>query len=166
MPQPHRIVREGIIAGLIGATAVAVWFLIVDTITRRPFYTPAMLGNLVASLFDRQAHTGVHFLPVAGYTVVHYALFALAGVAVALVIHRAEREPTILALLLILFVAFEVGFYGLVAILSQFSILGSLAWYQVMVGNLLAAVLMGSYVWRAHPALTQQFANALDGQEH
>jgi hypothetical protein len=117
-------------------------------------------------VFDRQAHTGIGFFPVAGYTLLHYALFVLAGIIVTLIIHRAEREPTILALLLILFVAFEVGFYGLVAVLSQFAAFGSLAWYQVMVGNLLAAVLMGNYLWRTHPALTQQFARALDGAEH
>ena len=44
--QLTRILREGFIAGLIGAGAVALWFLIVDTIAGRPFFTPAMLGSL------------------------------------------------------------------------------------------------------------------------
>ena len=44
--QLSRILREGFIAGLIGAGAVALWFLIVDMIAGRPFFTPAMLGSL------------------------------------------------------------------------------------------------------------------------
>src|SRR5207237_708962 len=43
--QVSRILREGFIAGLIGAGAVALWFLIVDVIAGRPFFTPAMLGS-------------------------------------------------------------------------------------------------------------------------
>src|SRR5881397_485376 len=45
--QLTRILREGFIAGLIGAAAVALWFLIVDVIAGRPFFTPAMLGSAV-----------------------------------------------------------------------------------------------------------------------
>ncbi|PYO75233.1 MAG: hypothetical protein DMD64_01075, partial [Gemmatimonadetes bacterium] len=43
----NRILREGFIAGCIGAAAVAVWFLIVDSINGQPLYTPAMLGSAV-----------------------------------------------------------------------------------------------------------------------
>ena len=42
-----RVLREGFWAGCIGAAAVAVWFLIVDTVNGRPFFTPAMLGSAV-----------------------------------------------------------------------------------------------------------------------
>ena len=45
--QLNRILREGFIAGCIGAAAVAVWFLVVDTVNGRPFFTPAMLGSAV-----------------------------------------------------------------------------------------------------------------------
>ena len=43
----NRILREGFIAGCIGAASVAVWFLIVDTINGQPLFTPAMLGSAV-----------------------------------------------------------------------------------------------------------------------
>ena len=36
--------RDGIIAGLIGAAIVAVWFLIYDAARGYPFRTPALLG--------------------------------------------------------------------------------------------------------------------------
>ena len=48
--RPHNFLREGIITGFIGATAIAVWFLIVDTIAGHPFYTPIFLGKGVVSI--------------------------------------------------------------------------------------------------------------------
>ena len=38
------IAREGFLDGVIGAAAVAIWFLILDTLAGQPFYTPAVLG--------------------------------------------------------------------------------------------------------------------------
>ena len=47
--ESHSPMREGGIAGIIGAASVALWFLIVDSIAGRPLFTPAILG---ASVFD------------------------------------------------------------------------------------------------------------------
>src|SRR3954471_16249644 len=47
--ESHSPTREGTLAGIIGAASVALWFLIVDSIAGRPFFTPAILG---ASVFD------------------------------------------------------------------------------------------------------------------
>ncbi len=41
---------EGIVAGIIGAATIAIWVLILDTISGRPLYTPSLL---VAALFGR-----------------------------------------------------------------------------------------------------------------
>ena len=45
---PMTVYLEGIRAGLVGASIIALWFLIVDTIAGRPLYTPTVLG---AALF-------------------------------------------------------------------------------------------------------------------
>jgi hypothetical protein len=37
-----RLPQEGIVAGVIGAATVAIWFLILDTLKGRPFYTPTV----------------------------------------------------------------------------------------------------------------------------
>ena len=42
MASHSRYLREGVIAGLIGAALVAVWFLIYDAASGRPFRTPAL----------------------------------------------------------------------------------------------------------------------------
>ena len=47
-----RVYQDGIIAGILGALAVALWFLIFDSARGRPFYTPSILGT---ALFGRGA---------------------------------------------------------------------------------------------------------------
>ena len=165
----HSVLREGIIAGVIGATGVAVWFLIVDTIGGRPLFTPATLGRALFSVLGPVPTDGGSYvldataLHVFGYTVFHYAAFIAVGMLAVYVVHVAETEPSILIGFVILFVAFEIAFHALVAVLQETTVLGALAWYQVMAGNLIAAVMMGTYLWRTHPALKEEFAHAVDG---
>ena len=40
-----QLLREGLIAGILGAATIAVWFLIVDSVRGQPFYTPSILGT-------------------------------------------------------------------------------------------------------------------------
>lgn len=161
---PH-VVREGIIAGVIGATGVAIWFLIIDSIAQRPFFTPGLLGTALLSVFDRTTSSMPESFAftVIMYTVFHYIAFCIAGLIGSVVVHAAERTPSILGGFFILFIAFEIGFHGLVAILQETTILGVLAWYQIMIGNLIAASLMGGYLWRVHPELSAEVRHALDG---
>jgi hypothetical protein len=158
--QRHSIVREGLIAGAIGATAVAVWFFVVDLIGGRPLFTPTVLGEGLLSVFGSTPETNT--VNVIAYTIFHYAAFALVGIIAAVLVHAGERRPSVLAGSMILFVAIELGFYGMVALLQE-TVLGNFAWYQILAGNLLAAVLMGTYLWRAHPALRENLVQALEG---
>lgn len=158
--QTHSVVREGVVAGVLGATAVAVWFFVVDLIGGRPLFTPGTLGEGLLSVFGRSPETQA--MNVIAYTIFHYAVFILVGIIAVILVHAGERMPSVLAGAMILFVAFELGFYGLVALLQE-SVLGSLAWYQIMAGNLLAAALMGTYLWRGHPAMRDGLVRALEG---
>lgn len=157
-------VREGVIAGLLGATSIAIWFLIVDIVAGRPFYTPSVLGIGLLSVFGPRGDEGM-VAQVIAYTIFHYGMFLGIGMLVSYIVHRAEKDDTVLAVALILFVALEVGFYGLVAVLSQSRQLGNLAWYQVLAGNLIAALSMGTYIWRTHPELRRELQHALVGDE-
>jgi len=156
----HGIVREGVIAGVLGATAVAVWFFGVDLIGGRPLFTPNVLGEGLLSVFGRSPEPRV--VNIIAYTIFHYAAFTLVGMLAVVLVHQGERMPSVLAGSMILFVAIELGFYGLVALLQE-TVLGNLAWYQILAGNLLAAVLMGTYLWRTHPAMREGLVRALEG---
>jgi hypothetical protein len=159
----HNVFREGFIAGVIGATSVALWFLFVDLVAAHPFYTPEVLGRSLLSVLgpDRGDST---MMVVSIYTIFHYAAFILSGIIATAIIHAGRQQSAVLAGALILFVAFELGFYGLTALLSE-SALGSLAWYQIGAANLIATLLMGAYLWRIHPSLGRRLDFALGGRE-
>ncbi len=158
------LIREGVFAGILGAVGVAIWFLLVDTISGRPFYTPALLGEGLLSLFGDRRSDGF-FNYAAVYTIFHFTAFIIVGIIATAIVRWGEREPAVLAGALILFVAIQVAFYGFTALLSQSDRIGQLAWYQVGVANLIAAVLMGVYLWRAHPAVGKRMDFALGGGE-
>jgi hypothetical protein len=158
----HTIARDGIVAGILGATAVALWFLGLDIIYRHAFATPEALGRGLLRILGPQGSEGSAVFVIV-YTIFHFAAFILAGLLVAVIVHFAEREPGVLAGAMMLFVAFEIGFYALSSALSESPMFGALGWAQVATGNLVAAIVMGTYMWRTHPGLGRELKHALDG---
>ena len=162
--RPRSVFLEGVIAGFIGATTVALWFLIVDALRGRAFLVPASLG-----------HGLRHALGIAGadsfaanvvmYTVVHYIAFFVAGVFAALILRRSATQPAILAGAFLLFVVFEAGFFVLTTVLPESRALGLPSWALVSVANLLAAGAMGVYLWRTHPRLGAELDRVLSGRD-
>jgi uncharacterized membrane protein YphA (DoxX/SURF4 family) len=159
---PHPVLRKGTIAGIIGATCVAVWFFIVDLIAGQPLFTPATLGHALLTVLKPTPEWASPTATIIAYTVYHYLAFIGIGIIAAVVAGWAGKEPAILIGFVILAAAFEVGFYGLVAVLQLVTPLGALAWYQVMIGNLIAAAAMGGYLWHVHPLLRDQLTHAFD----
>lgn len=154
MVSDPRVVREGIAAGLIGATAVAVLILVFDVAGGAPLQTPAILGSLIFhGVRDPHAVT-VTAGAVLGYTVVHGVAFVLVGLIAAALVAGAEREPAMVLALLIFFAAFEVFFLALVAFLAL-PILGVLAWWEILAGNFVASASMLYYFYRRHRALAR-----------
>lgn len=164
MAERHNTVREGIVAGVLSATVIAVWLLAVDSLARHPFFTPAVLGRGLLGIFGlRVSDTELTYVAV--YTVFHYAAFSVIGILVAKIVHAARRTPAVLAGFLIIFIAFEIGFYGLTAMLSVYTSLQGLAWVQIMVANLIASFVMLYYMWYRHPELSREFQQALGGTD-
>lgn len=153
--EAHPVLREGLIAGLVGAGLVAIWFLGVDALLREPLFTPGALGSALFLGADGPEGVRIGAATVAGYTVVHLAAFLLFGVVASGLVTQAEKFPPLVFALLLLFVAFEVLFVGLSALLGVW-LLEELAWWSVLAGNLLAAAGMGTYLWRAHPVLQER----------
>ena len=159
----HGTFREGVIAGVLGATGVAVWFLIVDTIAGQPFFTPRVLGEAVKNVVAPDSFVSP-FVIVALYTVFHYAVFILAGIAIFAIVHGSKRHIGLMAGMVILFVALEVLFYGFVLMLQLGTALEGMSWYQVGAANLVAAALMGRYLWMRHPEMTHLLDESLSGR--
>jgi hypothetical protein len=165
MAERHNSVREGILAGIIGATAIVVWFAIIDILGAHPFHTPDILGaGLLSVLGKPPMMPDTLFFRVFIYTVFHYVAFAIVGIIIAKIVHQSARTPAILAGFLIAFVAFELGAIGLTTLFTESS-LGGMAWYQIFLANLLAAALMFWFMWRRHPDLRGDIDRALTGTD-
>ena len=157
------VVREGITAGILGASAVAIWFLIVDSAAGQPLSTPAVLGQTLFRIIDSKSNAS-EAAYVAGYTVFHYLAFIALGLAASYIAGLTERVPSALAGLAILFVVFQLAFYGATAILAS-SLLGSIGWWSIGIANLLAAASMGRYLYRHHRGMGRALDYALSGRE-
>jgi hypothetical protein len=153
----HLIVREGIVAGLIGSAAVAAWFFFFDLTQGRPFFTPAALGSALFLGASSLELVQVSAWTVLGYSVVHVAAFFVVGLVTSAIAWQAETTPPLILGAILLFVAFEAFFLGLLAIVAEF-LLGPLAWWAVAVGNLLAVTAIGIYLWIKHPKLREALA--------
>src|SRR5919198_3069798 len=161
-PARRSVLREGIVAGLIGAGVVAVWFLLFDAARGRPFLTPGLLGGAVFQGVSTPVGLQITIANVLGYTLIHGLAFVAFGVVAASLLELSEREPTLFVAFVILFAAFEVFVFGVVGALGR-SLLGAVVWWAILVGNLLASVAMLWYFFRAHRALPRTLMGSWGG---
>jgi hypothetical protein len=146
----HSTLAEGTDVGIIGGLAVAVWFLILDTVAGHPFQTPSLLGQVVLFGDSRPDTTHLIFGAILVYTAFHFAVFALIGMGLVALVHWAVRDSVVRYALLPVFLVFEVMFYGLLEVLSERT--NTLFPFWAVVGaNTLAAGCMGAYLWIRHP---------------
>ena len=148
---------EGIRTGLLGAVAVALVFLAHDLALGRPGWTPSVLGQVAMSgggkvpIIDQ-----VLLFPLAVYTVIHLLLFSAFGIALVRMVTLAEQERIFRTALVIMFVTFEVFFAGLLEI-GVGTTRGLFPLWTVLTANAVAAVTMGTYSMRGHPATVKAF---------
>ena len=146
------VLREGIVAGLLGAIVVALWFLITDTVAGRPLETPAFLGHALFHGLRAPLPAEPAPGPILGYTIVHGLAFVAFGIVAAAVIAASEREPALVIAVVILFACFETFFLGVVSVLGT-AVRDALAWWKILLANFLAAAVMLGYFLLGHRAL-------------
>ena len=148
--------EEGMIAGLIAAVTIAVWFLLFDVFQGRPFFTPNVLGTALFGGKEGLAsleNLPISFQVVLTFTWVHGLAFVVFGVAAAWLVHLAERDPNYGFGILLLLVVIGFGLISVNLVLAE-AILRHLALPVILVGNLLAAAAMAGYFRHRHPDLT------------
>jgi hypothetical protein len=146
------IVRNGIVAGLLGAVTVALWFLLFDWSRGRPFETLALLAAVLLHGASGAELPAITWSLVLQYTVLHVTAFLLFGVVAAALIVAAEREAGLVIALLIFFIGFEVFFIALVMFHGS-RLRADISWWSILAGNLLATGAMLTYFFFRHRAL-------------
>lgn len=146
-------VRDGVVAGLLGAISVAAWFFLLDVVAGRPFFTPAVLGAAVFQMFGEFGGRGL-VAHVVVYTILHVAAFVAFGIVAAQASNalELERRPRGIIGFLALFAVLEATYLVGVGVAAASELFGVYAWWQFGIANLIAALLMGRYIWRSHHA--------------
>ena len=143
------IIREGLVVGLAGATAVAVGFLLYDLAASVPFRTPALLG---ATIFDGLRDPAALVITpalVLKYTVLHGLAFVAFGIAAAGLFALVDYERRVLFAVFMLFCCFEVFLVGMIIMLAE-RLIEEMPIWAILGANLLAAGVMLGILFRSH----------------
>ncbi len=149
-------ILRGVVNGVVGASAVAVFFLILDFLRGQPFWTPHALGS--ALLLGRGVAPGDPIQPslVVAYSAAHGTVFLAAGACAAFALADASiRQVRKLALAIMiagtLFTAFAISFLLFAAVFGQ-EVATQLGTGRVALANLVAAGAMAVVlVYFQHP---------------
>lgn len=149
MQRPNTRFKRGLVAGLLGATVVAVWFFLLDVVRGAPFETPAALGS---SLLFGQSTIEMSARVVIAYTVFHFVAFILAGLLFVWITERLERRPSFLLFAFLFVILGEALALANLTTYAQWG-LGTLGVWSVTIANILSIAVMGWYIWATHPTM-------------
>jgi hypothetical protein len=153
----HSIGNEATSTGLLGAGTVAAWFLLLDFIAGRPLHIASVLGQVLLSGSRKPELGALHWGGVEAYGFFHFLSFLAVGWLAVRLLHLAIRQPVWLVGLLILFVSLETAVFAVSFAVFQGTGAEYLRW-PVLVGNLLAVLVMGTYLWRTHRLVVRYVA--------
>lgn len=160
----NRIVREGIVVGLIGFAAVALFYAAFDFLAARGFlFTVNLLGEAVfygwrdPSILEMPV--ALHLNAVLLYTAFHLVIALAIGIVVAWLVAHLEGPPAQVRLAALLIAAgFLVTIFAIG--MASSSIKTLLPWWSVVLANALAVVVASAYLLRRHPGLVRQTVNS------
>lgn len=148
----HPVLRRGIVVGLLGAAAVALWFFVLDLVAGQPFHTPAALGSALLLGASGPDQVRITAGIVSAYTAVHCLTFAVAGIALVWISDQLARVPQMWLLVFFTAVVAEALLLGSVLPLGLW-VLQAKGWPAVLAANMIALAVMGLALWRLHPEL-------------
>ena len=151
-------VHEGVVAGTLSGAVVALWYLLCDTIVGRPFHTPALLGAIFFDGLHGYDIDAATLVPVLKFTALHFAAFIAFGLATALVIAAAEREPLLILGALMVYACFEVCFLAFVTFLDALA-LGTIGWWKIAAANAITLATVFGYFQYQHPRILACFVD-------
>lgn len=146
------VVGDGVSAGLIGASAVALWFLIVDTALREALFTPSLVASALLRGVPATGDHAIDLTMVAAFTALHSSAFIAFGVAASWLVDQFQRTPDLPLITIAIFIALEVGFVTTTRLVVP-DVAAVIGHGFIAAGNVFAAVGMGLYLrdWQRHP---------------
>src|SRR3989442_9114301 len=147
--QQRPVVMRGLVTGLVGAVVVGGWFFVRALVAGAPLHPPAALGSALLLGAGGSADVSVSLGLVATYTVVHFAAFVVAGVALVALAEHVERVPAMAFLVVLAFIVLEALVVATLAVGAEWG-LGTIGWWAGAGGELLAVLAIGWQGLRTH----------------
>jgi len=146
----------GSLTGVLGALVIAVFFLIVDALTRQALWTPTVLGSALFLGERLGTDAGASLALVLGYTAVHGAAFLSVGLmaAFALVERKRVRPLRGVALAALFFAVFEVLIVSFMHFAAP-GLVGTVGVVKISAANLLASGSMAAFLSWMTPRVTE-----------
>ena len=152
-PEREEVLVQGLIAGVVGYAAVALFFLLLNVIVgRSPFYTAAALGSTLFYGMGDLTQLAIEPGPVLAFNGVHLFLSLLAGTIAAWLLYETERHHFIWYFVLFVFLAAFVYSLLVVGIVGA-EIAHVISWWAVLAANVIWMLALGSYLWFQHRGL-------------
>ncbi len=144
----HTSTRQGVIAGAIAATCVAVCALIIDLIARQPFATASAWWDTVASLFDFGSWAQRPLVGYLGSIVIHYALFTALGKTAAVMVELGREDTAIRFIAAFGFVLAQLMFFSFVSVIHDLSLGSVTTCVQLIAASVVGSASMAAWLLR------------------
>ncbi|HET9423984.1 MAG TPA: hypothetical protein VFO55_01330 [Gemmatimonadaceae bacterium] len=162
MSAARHTIRDGLVVGLIGYAAVALFYSGFDLLASRgPLHTVNLLGQAV---FRGLRDASVLQFPLAldpgaafAYNALHLVVALAIGLIVSMLVTLGERHPERRAVVRMVIVA---GFVVTVVVVGLLTVpLRALVpWWSIVLANALAAFFAGAWLLTSRPGLWQRLA--------
>ena len=141
---------DGLVAGVLGYVAVVVLIGIVDlALGHSLFHTPATFGH---GLISSESEHYVSAAPVLAYNGLHLLVFLAVGLLVSWLAYEVEMHPVIWYVAF--FACISLFFMSVLFITALTDPMSDvLPWWAILGANLVATVVMGTYLAKQHPRL-------------
>lgn len=144
------LVFDTFFGGVLGASAIALFFLVVDVVQGRPLFTPSLIGTVLFTGASPAGVTGVRLDMVAYFTLVHFAVFGALGAGISGLCRRwalAEAHPLVVAatVFVILTSALALG-----DLLLMRGVVSAIGLGIVLAANAVAGLAMGAFIRWSH----------------
>jgi hypothetical protein len=147
--------RDGVITGIIGAAAVALWFFFQNLTTGEPFSTPSALGSALLLGVTDASDVNTGFGVIMAYSVLHAVVFLMIGITFSWVTSRIEGTAGFVLPAIGVLVLLEALFVGTAASMNSW-VLEAIGWQVILIGNVIAGVAMGAWIWFRRPQLRER----------
>jgi len=138
------VLGDGFYAGAVGAAVVALFFLVMDSLARDPFYTPSLVGSVIFEGVKPSGAVPIDLTMVALFSLVHGGAFVLFGTVFDAALSRLKETPDLPLIAIVCFVLLTLGVLAAGRLLAP-GLAELIGYGPIVAANALAAI--GMSIW-------------------